>query len=63
LSKNWKCLIKNYISNRDQSQIKFTDECNNIDEIIETKLLGLRDKIRALERFDPDYCKETFKLV
>jgi hypothetical protein len=54
---------KNDISTADQSQIKFTDECENIDEIIETKLLGLRDKIRALERFDPEYCNNTFKLI
>jgi len=52
---------KNDISTAEQSQIKFTEECNSVDDIIDTKLLGLRDKIRALERFDLDYCLNTFK--
>jgi UDP-N-acetylglucosamine transferase subunit ALG13 len=52
---------KNDIATAEQSQIKFTNNCKSVDDIIDTRLLGLRDKIRALERFDLDYCLKTFK--
>lgn len=50
----------NFVRNKTRSQIDFTDKHGTIEEIIETDKLGLRDKIRALERINMDYCLKTF---
>ena len=51
----------NFINNETKSQLDFTAKAKDIGEIIESELLGFRDKIRALERFDMEYCLTTFK--
>jgi hypothetical protein len=50
----------NFINNLSKSQIDFTNNVKDISEIIETELLGFRDKIRAMERYDMEYCLKTF---
>ncbi len=59
--KNYNIVPTNFIINKTKSQIDFTDNANDIDEIITSKLLGFRDKLRALERFDLTYCMNTFQ--
>lgn len=51
----------NFINNISKSQIDFTNNVNSIGEIIESELLGFRDKIRAIERYDMEYCLKTFQ--
>ena len=51
----------NYINNETRSQLDFSSKVKEINEIIESEILGFRDKIRALERFDMEYCLTTFK--
>lgn len=58
---NYNITPTNFVQNEGRSQIKFTNECKGLFDIIETEELGLRDKIRALERYDFNYCLKTFK--
>jgi len=57
---NYGIVPTNFIVNETRSQIDFTNSVSSIEEIIDSKLLGFRDKIRALERFDMNYCLDTF---
>ena len=50
----------NHIDTKDRSQINFAKEAKDVDEIINSDLLGFRDKLRVLERFDMDFCKRTY---
>lgn len=59
--KYYKVMPANGVMNQTKSQIDFTDEHDTVEEIIETNELMFRDKIRALERVDMDYCLKTFK--
>lgn len=52
----YKLIPNNGVQNKTRSQIDFTNSISTVDEILETNLLGFRDKLRALERFDMDYC-------
>jgi hypothetical protein len=52
----------NFINCKHKSQIQFTNNCTDVSQIIYSEELGLRDKIRALERFDIEYCKKTFPM-
>ena len=57
---NYGIVPTNFIVNETRSQVDFTNSVSNVTEIIDSKLLGFRDKIRALERFDFNYCLNTF---
>lgn len=58
---NYSIIPTNFIINETKSQIDFTNNVKNIKEIISSKLLGFRDKLRALERFDLNYCLNKFE--
>ena len=60
-SSDYNIVPTNYIMNETKSQIDFTNNCKSVDDIIYSDLLGMRDKIKALERFDVNYCFRTFK--
>lgn len=45
----------NFVTNETRSQIDFTNNCSNIEDILTTEQLGNRDKLFALLRFDPNY--------
>ena len=51
----------NYINHTSKSQIDFTNNCKSVDDIITTEMLGFRDKLRGLERFDINFCLNTYK--
>ncbi len=51
----------NYIENITRSQSDFMKEANSIDDIIHSKLLGFRDKIFMLEKYDITHCLNKFK--
>jgi len=50
----------NYVTNETKSQTDFVNNAKSVEEIITTRELGLRDKIRALENYNMDYCLNTF---
>jgi len=45
----------NFVHNETRSQIDFTDNATNIEEIVETSLLGNKDKVNAILRFEPNH--------
>lgn len=50
----------NYIINETKSQIDFVNNAKSVDEIIYSTEVGFRDKLRALENFDMDFCLNTY---
>ncbi len=50
----------NFIANNSRSQIQFTKDSKSVDDIIRSNKLGFRDKLKVLERFDINYCLNTF---
>lgn len=53
--RNYNIVPTNFIENKTRSQIDFTNEVKSVEEIITSNLLGFRDKIRAIERYDYSY--------
>lgn len=45
----------NYINTAERSQILFTAQCKSKDDILDSPLLGNRDKMNCLLRFDPNH--------
>jgi hypothetical protein len=45
----------NFINTADRSQLKFVKEAKTKDDIIDSELLGNRDKLYCLVRFDPSH--------
>lgn len=57
VSKNYKSYVfmpTNFINNAERSQVVLTDGCKTMEEIIDSPLLGTRDKLFGLCRFNDD---------
>jgi len=58
--RNYSIIPTNFIATKDRSQIQFANNVKSIDDIITSRELGFRDKLRVLERYDINYCLNTF---